>query len=157
MSLSPHRGAIVRNQAPPRRNRPQQHERALQNAVVDFLHRALPPEAGVPWTCFPAGGGGKARGGQLKAMGLESGWPDLMLLGAGATDSGLYFGIELKAPKQKPSPAQVAVHAKIGAAGGKVAVCWSVVDVSAALEGWGFPLRYTAVPFGAGHRLMAVR
>lgn len=62
----------------PKRRKPVQRERAFQIAVARYLDLALP--ASCWWTAFPAGGGGKARGGQLKAMGLKRGCGDILIL-----------------------------------------------------------------------------
>ena len=109
-------------------------EAALHKSVADYLSVALP--AGVPWTTFPAGGGGRVRGSQLKRAGLQKGWPDIQIL-----VGGLYCGIELKAPGKYPEPHQRAIHEAIKQCGGRVAVCRSVDEVEGTLKAWGVPIR----------------
>lgn len=112
-------------------------EQQIHNAVVDFLSLALP--ADVPWTSFPAGGGGRVRGAQLKRAGLKAGWPDIQIL-----IDGLYCGIELKAPGKYAEPHQRVIHETIKQCGGRVAVCRSVEEVEGTLRGWGIPLKASA-------------
>lgn len=107
-------------------------EHALHRAVAAYLRDAIDE----PWTTFPAGGGGLIRGAQLKDMGLEAGWPDIQIL-----KDGIYHGIELKAPGNYPPAKQKAIHERIRAAGGRVAVCRSVDEVEGTLAGWGFSLK----------------
>lgn len=109
-------------------------EAALHRAVAAYLTVALPPD--VAWTTFPAGSGGKARGGQLKAAGLRPGWPDLQILW-----DGKFLGIELKTGKRRLSPAQDACVRLIFRAGGTWTVCRSIDDVERILIAWGMPLR----------------
>jgi len=84
-----------------------QPEQIFHKAVAEFLDAALPFECW--WTTFPAGGGGKARGGQLKAMGLKPGVADILVLSprrpAWRTD---VIWIELKSAKGRASPEQKA-------------------------------------------------
>lgn len=110
-------------------------EQALHEAVARFLDIALPIDAF--WTTFPAGGGGKARGGQLKAMGLKAGVPDILIVW-----QGLAFWIELKAPRGVLSAEQRLVHDRLAFAGcERPAVCRSVDDVERALRAREIPIR----------------
>ena len=109
-------------------------EDALHAAVAQLLDVALLPP--VVWTAFPAGGGGAARGGRLKHLGLKAGFPDIFLIHHGHT-----FGIELKTAKGRLLPSQKIMHPILEGAGMRIAVCRSVDDVLAALRGWGLPLR----------------
>jgi len=111
-------------------------EADLHLQVAKFLMLALP--AAVPWSTFPAGGGGKARGGQLKARGLRSGWPDIILV---HPLDGRLCGIELKTEAGRVSAEQKAAHTLLVNAGALIAVCRSMPAVEGTLIGWGFPLR----------------
>jgi len=116
------------------RRRAVRSEHALHRAVAAYLAAVLPADAF--WTTFPAGSGGKARGGQLKAAGLRPGVPDLILLYRGR-----FLGIELKSAKGRVSDAQQACRALILAAGGAWAECRSLDDIELALTEFRVPLR----------------
>jgi hypothetical protein len=107
----------------------------LHKAVADFLNIALAlPEW---WTTFPAGGGGKARGGQLKAKGLKSGVPDLLFIKAGRA-----YWIELKSRRRGVvSDDQRLTAVDLKNAQCPWAVCRSVEEVEERLTDWGFRLR----------------
>jgi hypothetical protein len=98
-------------------------EELLHRAVAQYLSSAVPP--GAVWTTVGHGGGGKARGGRLKAMGLKPGWPDIQILW-----NGCFLGIELKAADGRISPAQGACADAIEGAGGEVSLARSVDDVA---------------------------
>ena len=108
-------------------------EAQLHRAVAAFLSVALKPP--TIWTTIGHGGGGKVRGAQLKAMGVQPGWPDIIIIHA-AGHSPYYAeiaGIELKAGKGRQSPEQKAVEKAFTEAGGMYFVCRSVDDVALAL------------------------
>lgn len=109
-------------------------ELALQKAVTEFLDVALPKDAF--WTAFPAGGGGKIRGAQLKASGLKAGVPDLLVLYGGRA-----VFIELKSPKGRISDPQWQTLGKLADAGAIVYVARSVEQVDGQLRNAGIPLR----------------
>lgn len=106
----------------------------LHCAVAEYLDLIL--GRGVWWTTFPAGGGGKARGGRLKSMGLKAGVPDILII-----HDGRPLWIELKTPKGRISDVQILTHGDIVNAGGEVVVCRSVEQVEDALRDWSVPLR----------------
>ena len=114
--------------------KPVQREQALHRTVADYLRAVLPADAA--WTTFPAGGGGAARGGQLKVIGLIPGWPDIQILYRGR-----FLGIELKAEKGRVSADQDACMKRIVTAGGTWALCRSIEDVERTLIAFGVPLR----------------
>jgi len=114
--------------------RREQPERAFQKLLVQHLRLALPPD--VFMTAFPAGGGGKVRGAQLKAMGLVAGVPDLMFLYKGET----HF-MELKAPNGKVSPAQVDCQQALFRAGAGTAIVRTLAEAYRALDAWQIPTR----------------
>jgi hypothetical protein len=108
-------------------------------AVAKYLSLTLQPPH---WfSTFPAGGGGKARGGQLKAMGLKAGVPDILII-SGFT--GRANWIELKAPQGTESVAQKETRKALEYARCGTAVCRSIEDVQAALEAWGFNVKARA-------------
>lgn len=83
-------------------------EQALQIQVAAFLRHALKPP--VLWSAFPAGGGGAIRGAILKSMGLQAGWPDIIIICRGHAGYGFVVGLELKAANGRPSPSQRAME-----------------------------------------------
>lgn len=116
-------------------NRP---EEALHRAVALYLDLALGD--GATWF-HPANGGGRSRAeaGVLKALGVKSGVPDVMIVCAGRV-----FGIELKTNKGRLSPAQTERHAILRDAGCPVEIARSVDDVDACLRAWNIPTRARA-------------
>lgn len=117
----------------PRRQYPEQ---ALHIAVAEYLDAVL-DRTRAEWTTFPAGGGGKVRGAQLKAMGLLAGWPDIQIV---VRDRCLCL-IELKAEGKGATPAQGALHERLRSLGCLVAVCRSVDEVEGVLKAWMIPMR----------------
>lgn len=101
-------------------------EAQLHKAVAELLPKILSSVS--TWTTFPAGGGGKARGAQLKARGLRAGWPDIQILA-----DGYFIGLELKAQRGSVSDEQKACHDAIESCGGSVHVCRSIEEVRAVL------------------------
>lgn len=111
-------------------------EAHLQRTIAAYLRLMLP--ADVFFTAFPAGGGGKVRGAQLKSMGLASGVPDLMFIHNGRTR-----WIELKSDKGRVSDAQHETFCRLYTAGcGNVVVCKSLDDVIITLKSWAIPTRF---------------
>lgn len=102
-------------------------EAQIHKSVADYLDAALPRSCF--WTTFPAGGGGKVRGAQLKRRGLRAGVPDIMLIWQGQA-----WFIELKGPKGKLSPDQVATKGDIEDAGARVGLCRNVEEVERFLK-----------------------
>lgn len=102
-------------------------ESTIHRSIAAYLDAALPHDAF--WTTFPAGGGGKARGGQLKRSGLKAGVPDLMI-----GYRGVMSFIEIKGPRGKLSPEQRDCHARLDDAGFRVALCRSIVEVDGYLR-----------------------
>ena len=114
-------------------------ERDLHKAVAQFLAVALPKD--VVWTTFPAGGGGKVRGAQLKARGLMAGWPDVQIIYRGK-----FYGVELKAANGRLSPEQRACAEAIRAAGGYYHQVRSLDELQSWLLLVGIPLRASTGP-----------
>jgi hypothetical protein len=112
-------------------------ERAFHRQVADFLRLALFEDAW--WTTFPLGGGGKARGGILKAAGAKIGTPDVLVIFAGRA-----HWIELKTKSGEVSPAQSDAMRALEKAGCPCAIARSLDDVIFALKRWQIPMRARA-------------
>lgn len=131
--------------------RRKQPEQEFHKTVARFLNAALPPSCW--WTTFPAGGGGKARGGKLKAMGLKPGVADILILYRRPFEAMLadrwavrVLWLELKTPKGRLSDGQEAFTEKMGEfIGVAVEVCRSLDDVQGALEHAGINLNARVV------------
>lgn len=117
-------------------------EQDLQKAVAQFLTLVL-TDPQTFWTAFPAGGGGKARGGQLKAMGLKAGVPDVLVI-----DRARVLWIELKTDaddvagtlRGKLSQAQKGTQEALRMAGCWVITCRSVAEVENVLRSFKVPM-----------------
>ena len=95
------------------RRRPEQQ---IQRALADHLRLRAQPN--VFWFACENGGYRTAiEAAILKSCGVKRGVPDLILIKSGRT-----FGLELKAPNGRLSPAQEAAHEEMRAAGAEVAV-----------------------------------
>lgn len=112
-------------------------EAAIQRAIVQFLEIAIRPPC--LFTAFPAGGGGKARGAQLKAAGLKPGWPDLLVVGPARGGINL-IGIEVKSAIGRQSYEQMVIQRAFVAAGAWYSISRSVEDVERILLDCGIPL-----------------
>lgn len=109
-------------------------EKALHQATAQFLSLALTPP---DWfTTMPLGGGGKARGGQLKAAGTKAGTPDILIISRGRA-----YWIELKTKRGSLSEQQRLTAVELKNADCAWCVCRSVEEVEERLIAWGFNLR----------------
>jgi hypothetical protein len=110
-----------------RRRRPEQQE---HRAVVQHLQTRAAP--GTYWF-HPANGGARSpiEGAIFKGLGVRSGTPDLILIRNGRT-----FGLELKSSRGRLSPAQIAAHEEMRAAGAEVAVAVGLDQAIEQLENW---------------------
>jgi hypothetical protein len=117
---------------------PEPTESQLHATVAQYLDWALLPPA--VYTTFPAGWGVLTRStaGRLKGAGLKQGMPDILVFFNGFT-----LGIELKSWRGKLTAVQEAMHAKLKAAGVRIAVCTSLMEVIDFLRIRGVPLRRT--------------
>jgi hypothetical protein len=106
-------------------------EQALQRSVIQHLHWRAPRDV---WFAHYPGGGWRSRAEAaiLKSMGTKPGTPDLLLV-----RDGKLFGLELKAPGGRLSPAQVECHEDLHHAGVTVAVAADVDHALALLALWG--------------------
>lgn len=131
-------------------------EQAFHMTVAQYLDAALPAECW--WTTFPAGGGGKARGGQLKAMGLKPGCGDILVLHEVATAASTsVLWIELKRRKGgKISPEQLAFAKRMNAFNDVTATfARTLEDVEHVLITEGIPLRARIMAGGAWAKVAA--
>lgn len=112
-------------------NKPKRHyrreETILQKAVVKYFHLQYPNEMII--NIRNEGKRSKRECGELKAMGMVAGMPDLFipspahLLNGRAWHIAHGLFIELKTPKGKISPAQQVVHERLRTSGYQVEVC----------------------------------
>ncbi len=113
-------------------NRP---EFALHRAVAQYLAIALPSD--ILWSHLPFGEvRPRATAGRLKAMGVNPGWPDFIImpsLGSTFTVPGPIF-IELKAGRGRLSVAQAEWHEKAKSLGYWVHIARSVEEVEEILR-----------------------
>lgn len=124
-------------------------EAALHRSVAEFLRAAL--RHPTVWTTIPAGGGGKIRGAQLKAQGLQPGWPDILIIDRGPN----VIGIELKAKTGTQSPAQKMIARAFADVQAWYILCRTVDEVERALRFCKVPL-HTSVQ-GKALALVSVR
>lgn len=125
-----------------RRDNPEQR---LQMAVAQYLGHALKPP--VVWTAIGHGGGGRVRGAILKAMGLQAGWPDILVLAPGSRGPRV-VAIEIKAKEGRQSPAQKAVAAAFYMLQVPYFLCRSVDEVQMSLASCDVPLSATVAKEG---------
>lgn len=112
------------------------HEATLSAQLAEFLRLALPPDCFA--SVFPAGGGGKARGGRLKRMGMVAGVPDWLIVYQGRA-----LFVELKIPGGRLSGPQRATHAWLRSAGALVTTEYGLEAIEGALLRFGVPLKTT--------------
>lgn len=113
-------------------------ELQLHRTVAEFLDWALKPPA--VYTTFPAGWGklSEAMAGQLRACGLKTGFPDILIFDIHQmiTNRRIYpkvVGIELKT-KTGVSAAQQLMFPRLKAVGWAIYVCRDLESVVAALR-----------------------
>lgn len=112
-------------------------EQQLHIGVADYLRLALRPP--TIWTTIGHGGGGRVRGAFLKAMGVQPGWPDILVIDVLRHDTRV-FGIELKGPDGVSSPAQKQVAKAFAGVGAFYEICRSVEEVETFLRDLQVPL-----------------
>jgi hypothetical protein len=124
--------------AKPKRKR-RAPEAAFQCQVAEYLSKALPE--GYWFTAFPAGGGGRIRGAQLKRMGLKAGVPDMVVFKEDCWPHAWVpvLWLELKAKAGSLSHAQKQVHAQLETLGHKVETVKTLEQVQTALAEFVFP------------------
>lgn len=117
-------------------NRPEQ---AIQRSCVDFLRMCAPREGFHYNAINPVPAKSKAVAGISKAMGLQPGTPDLLMVWKGRA-----IFVEFKAPGGRLSPAQRDCHAGLMLAGALVHTVTSLDDFIDFLSTIGIPLRARA-------------
>jgi hypothetical protein len=106
-------------------------EQAVHRAVVDLLQRSARP--GVAWTHIPSGEKREHQTGAILAgMGHKPGWPDILLI-----KDGRCYGLELKRERGRLSPAQIAAHEELRAAGATIGVAYGIDEAIGTLKAWG--------------------
>ncbi len=111
---------------------PPPKELALHIAVADHLKAYARPE--WRWTHFPAGEErDKRAAAKLKAMGLQRGWADFVLV----SPEGRFHSLELKRRGEKLSDDQEAFKAWADALGVPYAWTDDLGEAVRILEGWG--------------------
>jgi len=113
-------------------------EARLHRAVAAFLSVAIKPP--TMWTTIGHGGGGRVRGAQLKAMGVQPGWPDIIVLHPNNILSCIVAGIELKAAKGAQSKSQKILAHSFNMTGANYSVCRTLEQVERALMDCNIPL-----------------
>ncbi len=114
-------------------------EQALQIQVANYLRVALRPP--TLWTAIGHGGGGKVRGAILKMMGVQAGWPDIIIIHPLPEPVySVVLGIELKAGKGQQSTAQRLVMEGFREAVCGYEICRSLQEVELAIAHAGIPL-----------------
>lgn len=125
----------------------QNPEQKIHRAIADYCRVALPRE--VVWTTFPAGGGGRIRGGILQSLGLVAGVSDMLFMWRGR----VYFDqgdsvaapaigwLEIKSDKGRLSPEQVAFSNRVLDLGHKTAIARSIDDARNVFALWEIPTR----------------
>lgn len=111
-------------------------EDALHRSVAQLLARVL--RKPTIWTTIGHGGGGKVRGAQLKAKGVQSGWSDIIVLHP-AKYWTIALGLELKSKDGRASADQLQHRNGMVAVNGHWHLCRSLDDVFAALNLAGIP------------------
>jgi hypothetical protein len=105
-------------------------EQNIQQAICANL--AVRAATGIFWWHHPAGGyRSRIEAAIMKSMGAKAGLPDVLILRGGQL-----YGIELKAPGGRLSPAQQACHEALKAAGAKVAGAIGLDKAIEQLEQW---------------------
>lgn len=119
-------------------------EAELQRAIVATLRWLLPPGVLLHHSAHEqrAGGAAGRRAQAVSAgMGVQAGWPDLVVVAAAPRQ----LFLEVKAPGGRVSPAQRDCHERLRALGWAVAVVHSVDEALDALERHGIMLRSARV------------
>ena len=111
-------------------------EANLHKSVADLLRHVLKPP--VIWTTIGHGGGGKIRGAHLKAMGVQKGWPDILIMWPDE-EGPQVLGIELKVKDGRMTPEQRQMFMDFTSALCTYVVCRSVDDVQRSLVGFEVP------------------
>jgi hypothetical protein len=127
LALAQGRRVRARREAAPRPK-----EIGLHMPVADLLRRFARPD--WRWAHYPAGEHRDVRtAAKLKAMGVQRGWPDLILF----DPNGRLHALELKRQGEDLSEDQEAFEAWCAAQGVPHAVAWTFDEALKALSAWG--------------------
>lgn len=126
-----------RFRTPSGRKRPTFREQTLQRQLAEYLRAVLaPPPEGPIWTAInPAPFKSKAVAGISRAMGLNPGWPDLVLF-----HQGKFLALEVKVSSTL-SPDQRQFRLDSERHGASWFLIRSIDDLAAALDAAGIPRR----------------
>lgn len=114
----------------PRQNR----EGPIHHAILAFLYRVLPTNAVYhhsPNELDMAGPSAARQVAKARKLGTKAGWPDIEIIWQGQ-----FYGLEIKAPGGRQSPAQKDIERAIKQSGGHYAVVRSVDEASKILQSW---------------------
>lgn len=106
-------------------------EQSLHQAVVAHMRLRCQPLT-FWWHTPNEGKRGWVNAAHLRAMGMQAGIPDLLILKAGEL-----FGLELKSAKGRLTPSQVLTMQRLMQCGAQVAVAKSLDEALVTLECWG--------------------
>ena len=106
-------------------------EQAIHQAVVAHLNMRAQPKVFF-WHTPNEGKRGWVNAAHLKAMGMTTGVPDLLILKAGQLHA-----LELKAPGGRLTPSQRGVIERMQQCGALAAVAHSIDEALVTLEFWG--------------------
>jgi hypothetical protein len=112
-------------------------EEKLQIAVVEYMRIVLDPKRYKVVSIRNEGKRSAREGALAKAMGLEPGITDLVIIGP----LGASWWIEMKTESGKLSDEQAEIRAWMAANGVPHALCRSIDDVRVALAAWNIPTR----------------
>lgn len=122
-------------------------EAILQKAVADYLRVAL--RSPTIWTAIAHGvplgdkRSSAIRGRQLKNLGLQKGWPDILVMHPAETGGPIVLGIELKSKKGALQPEQRDLMQAFFGVGARYIICRSISNVEQALRFCDVPVRAT--------------
>lgn len=117
-------------------------EDQIHKAIVAYLRRVLPADHILMHARNEGNRGGRKGiidGRRGKEMGVQPGWPDLLIY-----VDGKGYAIEVKQPGKYLSPFQREVAKQLGVQGIPHAVCRSVDDARNVLAAWGVRTREKA-------------
>jgi hypothetical protein len=110
---------------------PRMSEEQLQCAVMRHLEVRGRP-ALLAWHTPNGGFRRRTEAARFTALGVKSGIPDVLILFDGRT-----YGLELKIAKGRLTDSQIAMHARLRAAGAEVATAYGLDEALQQLERWG--------------------
>jgi hypothetical protein len=113
-------------------------EEQFHRSVAAYLTAVLKPP--TFFSTFPSGGGGRVRGGKLKAMGLKAGMPDIFIWYVSEYGPRT-LALELKSKTGKLPKEQKEVHRALENIWVEVEVVRTLEEVQSALVAWNVPMK----------------